>query len=195
MDPEVAQMSAQLAEVAGRNMVGAVTDKIRAVKARKNDRETIEVLDEIVNELLSDKNSLTRIAQAYEDQLVGQRISTEDIEYVTGNLVPLIRQLIEWSTSEGGSTPSPDRMVEMIASVLSVEAVTILQLIGFNFKKAIGEPLTALVASAIASRSSAAPQSETELQELTLKHQTALFEVMSDPDATARLQGYLSAGS
>ena len=42
--------------------------------------------------------------------------------------------------------------VEPIKKILSVETLTIMQLIGFNYKKAIGEPLTLLLKKAIESK-------------------------------------------
>jgi hypothetical protein len=43
-------------------------------------------------------------------------------------------------------------MMEIIKPLLSVETLTVLQLLGFNFKQAIGEPLTELVAGLIAAK-------------------------------------------
>ena len=118
-------------------------------KAKKQDQQTIAVLEEIVNGLIADKSELVRIAQAFEQELVAQRIAPSDIEYISNNLVPILSQLVT------SSSPEPEQanaVLETLRPLLSVETVTLLQLVGFNFRKAIGEPLTDLVAGIIAAR-------------------------------------------
>lgn len=146
MDPALQQLSIQLGEVAARNAAGAVLDRVTAVKARKKNEETIATLEEIVNDLLADKAELTLIAQALDEQLVAQRLSEEDLTYVTENLLPLLEQL----GAASGSSSSGD-MSEVIGPLLSHETLTILQLLGFNFREGIGTPLTGLVSSYIES--------------------------------------------
>lgn len=132
----IAQLAVNLAEVATRNTASLITNKIAAIKAKKNDKETIGELEEIISELLSDKAEIQRIAQSYEQELVSQRITEKDIKYITDNLIPIINEFI----------PS-DKKDELnrIKPLLSVETLTIMQLLGFNYKKAIGEPLTNLL--------------------------------------------------
>src|SRR5437867_3584656 len=68
LDPQLQALGVQLAEVAVRNTAGGIADKIRAVKARKENQETIAELEAIVNDLVADKSELVRIANAYEDR-------------------------------------------------------------------------------------------------------------------------------
>lgn len=90
-----------------------------------------------------------RIANAYEAELVAQRLTKEDIEYISENLIPVLTQLAASSTVEPAQAPAVQGIVQ---SLVSVETVTVLQLVGFNFRKAIGEPLTELVARFITTR-------------------------------------------
>ena len=132
----IAQLAVSLAEVATRNTASLITNKIAAIKAKKNDKETISELEEIISELLSDKAEIQRIAQSYEQELVSQRITEKDIKYITDNLIPIINEFI----------PSDKKdELNQIKPLLSVETLTIMQLLGFNYKKAIGEPLTNLL--------------------------------------------------
>lgn len=55
-------------------------------------------------------------------------------------------------------------------------------LVGFNFRRAIGEPLTIAVERLILSRVPAQGQLA-ELQALQLRQQTAYFQALLDPDA------------
>lgn len=145
MDQALQQLSVQLGEVVARNAASAVLDRITAAKARKKNEETINTLEEIVNDLLADKAELTLITQALDDQLVAQRLSEEDVAYITDHLLPVIQQL----TARSGESAEGDDLNEVVGPLLSTETLTILQLIGFNFKEAIGTPLTELVAKYI----------------------------------------------
>ncbi len=137
----VAQLSANLVETAARNSASFISNKIRAAKTKKNDKETINELEEIISDLLNDKSEIQRIAQAYEQELVSQKITEDDIKYITENILPIFSEFI------------PNKVqIEQMKKILSVESLTIMQLIGFNYKQAIGEPLTLLTRKAIESK-------------------------------------------
>lgn len=140
-DPIFMQMAANLAEVATRNGASIISDKIRLAKTKKESKETISELEEIIYNLLEDKAEIKRIAQAYEQELVSQKITEDDIKYITDNLLPIFKDFI------------PDQVqLEQLEKILSVETLTILQLIGFNYKQAIGDPLTLLIQKTIESK-------------------------------------------
>ncbi len=158
MDPQLQTLAVQLADTAIRNTAGSIADRIAAAKARKRDQETIAELEEIVYGLVSDKSELVQIAQAYEEELVAQRISADDIRYISTNFVPLVQKLIKSAAdSDGQDGRVAQEMIDLIQPLLSVETVTVLQLIGFNFRKAIGEPLTELVSKLILSKAKPDP--------------------------------------
>lgn len=196
MDPELQRLAVELGEVALRNTAGAVADRIRTAKAKKKDRATIAELEEIISELVSDKNELTRIAQAYEEELVAQRISQSDIEYITANFVPLLKQLIEKAAERTGEEASNVHdVIDIVQPILSVETVTVLQLLGFNFRKGVGEPLTQLLARLIQSRSPGDTEMDKEIQKLNLRREIAYLEIAQDPEAHARLTTMLTQPS
>lgn len=93
-DPQLETLTIQLATTAARNTASSIVDRITVAKKSKKEQETIAELEQILNELLSDKSELYLIAQAYEQELVAQRISATDIEYVSERFVPLVRQFI-----------------------------------------------------------------------------------------------------
>jgi hypothetical protein len=189
MDPETQMLGLQLTEAAVRNTAGSIVDRITAAKARKKNEETIAELEDIINGLLSDKGELVRIAQAYEQELVAQRISATDIEYISTNLVPLLQQVIESETlNRGEDVAAAQEMFEIMQPLLSVETVTVLQLIGFNFRKAIGEPLTELVSRLILSKAQDTPALASEIQRLSLIRENAYLNVAQDPEAYDRLR-------
>ena len=182
MDPALQELSVLLSEAAVRNAAATVADRISAAKARKRDKETIAALEDIVNELLADKSELVRIAQAFDDELVAQRLSSDDVNFITENLLPLIRQLMEVSDQD----VLEPQMLDTLKSILAAETLTIMQLIGFNYRQAIGKPLTELAAAAITSRM---PQDQTQsldLQQALVERDIALAELAGDPEAWAR---------
>lgn len=138
MDPELTALGLQLANTAVRNSATAVAERISAARTRKRDQETIAELEEIVNELVADKAELIRIAQAYEEEFVTQRLSPEHVECIIRTVVPVLERLM----AESGDEATVQKMMELLQPILSVETLTVLQLVGFNFKRAIGEPLT-----------------------------------------------------
>ncbi len=139
----IVKLASNLIEVSARNTATYIADKIRTSKAKRNEKETINELEEIIQNLLNDKLEIQRIAQAYEQELTSQKITESDIEYITNNLLPIFSKVIPDSQKEN---------FEQIKSLLSVETLTIMQLLGFNYKRAIGEPLTLLVQKTIESK-------------------------------------------
>ena len=136
LDPQVTELGVQLADVGVRNTVAAVSGRIKAAKAKKEDAETINTLTEIVNDLLADRNDLVQIARGYEQVLDAQRISEAEISYITESIVPIIKMLAE----AGGDSDDTDQMIDLLRPILSVETITVLQLLGFNFKKVATVP-------------------------------------------------------
>lgn len=62
----IAQLGANLVEATARNGASIISDKIKTAKAKKEFKETISELEEIIYDLLNDKAEVQRIAQAYE---------------------------------------------------------------------------------------------------------------------------------
>lgn len=193
MDAEVFRLSAQMAEVVLRNTAATISDKVTAAKARRKDQETIAELEEIITNLISDKNEIALIGQAYEQELIGQRISLADVEYIMSNLIPIFKRLAEATPSQNEQArDETKRTIEAVEAILSVQTVTILQLLGFNFKRAIGEPLTELVASLVASRTPSDHGRMSRLQELGIERELAYVRLAQDPAAVERLSSMFS---
>ncbi len=189
MDPQLQAMATELGEVAIRNSVATVGDRIRSAKAKRNAQETGVELEEIIQDLQSDKADLLRIARGLEDELVAQRISADDVKYIAETVFPLVEQLAMASAASRGEDEAQARQVlEAIKPLLSVETVTVLQLLGFNFRRAIGEPLTALLSRMILSKAPPDPNLALEIQRTSLAQQAAFLEVLKDPEARERLQ-------
>ncbi len=141
----MAETAANLTTLAVKGTVTAVNTKIKAIKTEKN----IEVLknnyDEIVNELLSEREEAIRIAQLYKSEIDKIKISDEDITHLhsTVKRVLDIFQIM--------NPLSPIDTFQQIQELINVDTLKTMQLLGFNYKKAIGEPLTELCSHAILS--------------------------------------------
>lgn len=145
---DISQIATELANVVTRNAASAVSSRLSAIRARKLDQETMNELIELVNDLIADKNELIGIATAFEQELVAQRIADTDITYITTQLLPVAEQLAGFAGDDDGVREA----VDAIKGLVTPETLTIMQLVGFNFRRAVGEPLTTLVERLILSR-------------------------------------------
>jgi hypothetical protein len=141
VDPVTAALATQLGDVAARNSATYIFDRIRTTKAKKEQQEVIAELGELLSQLVADKDELVRIAQAYKQQVDDRQISEEEIRYIADHLLPQVKRLMEVA----GADAQLRQSVEALSPLVSTETLTILQLVGFNVREAIGEPLTQVV--------------------------------------------------
>lgn len=137
------EMGVSLTELAVKGTATAVANKIKTVKEEKNVERIRSTYDEIVNELLSERDEAVRIAQAYKSELDRIVISDEDIEHLNATATRLLDLLKVFSPEL--NTDSFDAFKDLI----SVDTLKTMQLLGFNYKAAIGEPLTQICSNAI----------------------------------------------
>ena len=151
------EIGVSLTELAIKGTTTAVTNKIKAVKDEKNAEKLRNTYDEIVNELLSERDEAVRIAQAYRTELERIVISDEDIEHLH-NTVSRILEIVKAFQLISATAKGPDEVskvtaqvesYEQIKELISVDTLKTMQLLGFNYKAAIGEPLTQICANAI----------------------------------------------
>lgn len=147
MDPTYVQpmveMGVSLTELAVKGTATAVTNKIKSVKDEKSVEKLRSTYDEIVNELLAERDEAVRIAQAYKSELDRIVISDDDIKHLNATATRLLDLLKVFS-------PDIDtRSFEAFKDLISVDTLKTMQLLGFNYKAAIGEPLTQICANAI----------------------------------------------
>ena len=139
------EMGVSLTELAIKGTATAVTNKIKTIKDEKNTEKLRNTYDEIVNELLSERDEAVRIAQAYKSELERIIISDEDMEHLHNTVARLLDLIKEISPK------TPVESFEVFKDLISVDTLKTMQLLGFNYKAAIGEPLTQLCGNAISS--------------------------------------------
>jgi hypothetical protein len=122
-----------------------VNSKIQSLRDERNAEKLRNTYDEIINELLSEREQAIRIAQAYKEEYERVNIGDEDIEYLHRTLVQLISLLS--SFTEMGDEKQ-ESMTQLVA-LLNKDTLKTMQLLGFNYKEAVGEPLTEVCSNAI----------------------------------------------
>ena len=141
----LSEMANNLATLAVKGTVTAIHSRIESVKAEKNADTLRATYDEIINELLSEREQAIRIAQAYKEELEKVQISDEDIAHLH-NTVSAVLDIIKGFSPQQGESLSA---FEPLKDLISVDTLKTMQLLGFNYKAAIGEPLTQLCADTI----------------------------------------------
>lgn len=156
MQPLV-DMGISLTELAVKGTASAVNKKIRAAKEIKDVEKLRTTYDELVNEVLQEREEAVRIAQAYKSELERIVISDEDIEHLH-NTVSRILEIVKSFQLASAMLKGEDELAkvekqvasyEQIKALISVDTLKTMQLLGFNYKAAIGEPLTQICADAI----------------------------------------------
>ena len=151
------EMGISLTELAIKGTASAVNKKIRAVKDVKDAEKLRVTYDALINEVLKEREEAVRIAQAYKAELDRIEISDKDMEHLH-NTVSRIIEIIKTtqlaspmgkSEAEIEKIESQAAGYEQIKKLISVDTLKTMQLLGFNYKEAIGEPLTKLCANAI----------------------------------------------
>lgn len=143
------EIGTRLTELAVRGTVSAVSKRIHALRVEKDIEMIRNKYEEIVNELLAEREEAIRIAQFYKSEVERYQISDEDIEHLhrtISNVLHILRKL---------NPNAPIDTVEQLKELVSVDTLKAMQLLGFNYKAAIGEPLTEVCAQAILSLSTA----------------------------------------
>ena len=157
---ELLSLGTALAELAVKGTATAVSNKIRAIKEEKNIDKIRNTYDAIISELLNEREEAVRIAQAYKSELEKVVISDEDIQHLH-NTVSRILEIIKKMQIASAERVSPEAVetvksqvesYEQIKELISVDTLKTMQLIGFNYKSAIGEPLTLMLKNFILSK-------------------------------------------
>jgi len=146
-------LAAELTKLVVKGTATAVATKVAAIKNEKNVESIRQVYGEIVNELIQERDEAVRIAQAYKSELGRVEISDEDIQHLhntISRLLTILKDLASVSDADSNE-PSGLEAFESMKELINTDTLKTMQLLGFNYKVAIGESLTNLVANAISS--------------------------------------------
>ena len=112
-----------------------------------------------------------------------QKITQTEINYITESIVPLLEKFLKQSSPN--EAEKIQEGINLIKPILSKETLNIMQILGFNFKKAIGEPLTEWLSSVI--RANIVVDKNSSIQELSLEREIEYLKLCQNEEAFNRL--------
>lgn len=152
-------LASTLSTLALKGTATAIHGKIESIKNEKDCAVIRRTYDEIVNELLQEREDAIRIAQTYKQELERVVISDEDIEHLqqTIQYVLEVFNIFQPVNTLGDDLEKQSKFkinedtIKCFKGLVSKDVLKTMQLLGFNYKAAIGEPLTKICANAILS--------------------------------------------
>ena len=145
MENSLITLGLSLSEVIAKNSISLVGNRMALAREKKDLESQSLAYTEIINDLLKDKNDLSLIAREYKEAYEQITISDEDIEYLHRTL----SKGIEVLNSMGATDPETNKSMDDLIQLLNKDTLKTMQLIGFNYKEAIGKPLTDACSEAI----------------------------------------------
>lgn len=185
------ELGVQVSKIAAQSTVSFIGDKIKTAKSLGDKDRTISALEEIIDDLIQDKRSLIEIAQKYEEITSFQKITEEDVEYITISLVPVLEKVLRQAALMSEDQNAIDELevvIDTMKPIVSIETFNILQMLGFNFRDAIGQPLTELIQSLILSK--AHNDLSTELRISIHEQNKEYYKLLQNPEAVANLEKF-----
>lgn len=143
MEEQAIALSMKLAEAVGRSSLSWVSDKRAVARGKKDAKEQQELYEEIISKLLEDKSEIEMVARQYKDMYEKVSISDDDIEHLQNTINKVIDSL--YKTDEASQKFNP----KDITNLINKDTLKTMQLLGFNYKEAIGGPLTEACADTI----------------------------------------------
>lgn len=145
-----------LAGKVGKGLASSVHTKIKTFKEEKDIEKRSRNYEEIITELLQEREETIRIAQIYKSELERITISDEDIKHLHNTISGALEifKVFEMTKVDQNDhtieeVQSKISSYEAIKNLISIDTIKTMQLLGFNYKAAIGEPLTELCSNAI----------------------------------------------
>ncbi|MDE8303308.1 hypothetical protein PT156_08740 [Erysipelothrix rhusiopathiae] len=185
------ELGVQVSKIAAQSTVSFIGDKIKTAKSLGDKDRTISALEEIIDDLIQDKRSLIEIAQKYEEITSFQKITEEDVEYITISLVPVLEKVLRQAALMSEDPNAIDELevvIDTMKPIVSIETFNILQMLGFNFRDAIGQPLTELIQSLILSK--AHNDLSTELRISIHEQNKEYYKLLQNTEAVANLEKF-----
>jgi len=148
------ELASSLTSLVAKETTSTVNTKIKSIQLLRDIESVRNSYDAIINELLSEREEAVRIAQVYRAEVDRYQISDEDIHHLHVTAERVI-EIIQSFSSETNI-----EQYTQIKELISIDTLKAAQLLGFNYKQAIGEPLTELCAKKITSLSGKSPSNK-----------------------------------
>ncbi len=119
-------------------------------------------------------------------------MSDTEVEYITSSIIPLVEKVAKHSNNDDAMKMKAG--LDLVKPILSKETVTIMQILGFNFRKALGEPLTELTSSLIKSKMPINQDYNDEMKLVAAQREVEYIKVCQDKEAYGRLMNLYNKG-
>ncbi|MGV2875850.1 hypothetical protein ROU88_08135 [Macrococcus capreoli] len=123
------------------NSVLDMYEKLKSIKMIEDEQQKNNEYEKLINNLLTEKQMILSIAKIYKDEYERINITDEDLEH----LQTTVRNIVNIFND----SHYIDDLDEKLINLIQKDTLKTMQLLGVNYKKAIGEPVTELVASKI----------------------------------------------
>lgn len=137
MDETLIAINTAFAKAVTDITVNGVMSKVQQIKATKDQNQQIAEYNQLINNLLTNRNDLENISQQYKEKIERLIISDEDIEKLHNTIKTVLNLIYTFQ-----DTDEESESVDALLKLLNSDTLRTLQLLGFNYKKAIGDPLT-----------------------------------------------------
>src|SRR5699024_9392085 len=141
------------------------TNLITTVKSSNDKDKVISAYEEVFNQLIEENQQLKSVALAYKEEYDQMNLSEQDINYLQTTAQRLLELFIPEITSEMREKLEEQGLEEdelkkmeqereeylKFIDLIQVDTLRTMQHLGYNYKKAIGEPLTELTSQSILS--------------------------------------------
>lgn len=144
----IAQLSSSLTNVVISGTVAQIQAKVSSLKNEKEVDKVRAAYDEMINQLIAEREAALMIAQSYRDECERITIDDDDISYLQETITKVLDILQVFGIMDEKNTEQIET-INAAKQLLSIEVLKTMQLLGFNYKAAIGEPLTHLCARKI----------------------------------------------
>lgn len=154
-------LASKLAETRSKTTFAWLDGAREKAKRAKTSDETRQAYEEIISELTQANAEYESIARGYKELYDQVVISEEDIKFLHSTLtqvfMAVFSPLPSDSPEEAEEKAANRQNVMMILDFINSDTLRTMQLLGFNYKEAIGKPLTQICAQLIEAKFS--PQS------------------------------------
>ena len=118
-DPFV-ELGVRLTELAVKGTASAVNKKIRAIKEERNVEKLRTTYDELINEVLQEREEAVRIAQTYKAEIDRIVISDDDIEHLYNTVARIIEifKTVQIASALSKGADEIDKVKKRVKSVL-----------------------------------------------------------------------------
>jgi len=143
---EIAALAVALDTILNSGVVDKASDLINTYKNNKDNDKLIQIYETIFNDLIDENTKLKNISMNYRNEINQIYLSDQDIKYLQETATRVLNLFLPENEPE--NSQSRDDILKFI-ELIQVDTLRTMQLLGFNYREAIGKPLTDLVANSI----------------------------------------------